>query len=197
MRKFIRRALIGAWALALSTAAQARFIQSDPIGLEGGINTYSYVEGKPLIYVDPRGLALCALTFSGGTARLHCEPENPKNSPVDISVASGNNGGGSKCKNNPSCESQTSRGPIPRGCWRWIGGYTSKPNGRVLVPCEGTETYGRSLFRSHSCANAFGPSTRSPYCSEGCVTGQSPEIQKLNELLDSEPASTLWVGEGL
>ncbi len=59
-----------------------RYIESDILGLNAGLNTYAYVNGKPLSRIDPFGLAGGDIFGSGGSRGGY----SPVPGPFDVFI---------------------------------------------------------------------------------------------------------------
>jgi RHS repeat-associated protein len=89
----------------------ARYMESDPIGLWGGLSTYAYVGSDPLTFADPLGLAKC--TYSITKHKMSCS-SNGGDRTVDIGP-DGVWSGIRECTNNLQCVTYGDAGPVPPG----------------------------------------------------------------------------------
>jgi uncharacterized protein RhaS with RHS repeats len=135
-------------------------VESDPIGLKSGVNTYAYVGSMPIMYVDANGL--CWI-FSQSTGQWSHHDINFGNT-LDFERGFSGNGAG---YNNPMMQYSENTGPLPVGLYN-IGAphdWHHMPDVMDLTPVVAYQ-YGRpGGYKIHG---AFKDPAKRAQSSNGC-----------------------------
>lgn len=67
--------------------AIGRYISSDPIGIEGGLNTFLYAEASPVMYADPEGLY--SVCMPGQSYEPQCSVQSPARGGAGAAIGLG------------------------------------------------------------------------------------------------------------
>ena len=101
--------------------AVGRYVESDPVGLIAGVNTYAYTFDSPLLWFDPSGLTSISVNISSGFMLV--DPEVAGRKPYPVPITSGRG----QCMNNLKCAANTNQGPIPPGKYQLSVSEISQP----------------------------------------------------------------------
>jgi RHS repeat-associated protein len=160
------------------SANEGRWTTKDPIGFNGGVsNLYEYVVNDPINIVDVFGLQW---EYSQSTGNLDYIN---RQTGVRTNIGTGYSGNGQGL-NNPDMQQVPYVGPLPRGTWEIGPEYYNINTGPAtmnLTPSEGTETFGRDLFRIHGDNPNHDQSA-----SEGCLIFPPNVRHRINNSRDKE-----------
>ncbi len=166
--------------------ATGRYIESDLIGLSGGINTYTYALNNSLRYVDPAGLASCTYSISAHQLVCTSNTANDPNfvGPHEVQTLGPDNvfSGNGQYMNDPNASDIRNNGPIPPGIYNMFPNEKTGHEGWWALQESGWNKFDSLLYKLG--VKRGGANLHLGNLSLGCITAKPALENQYNQLTD-------------